>query len=98
MILGPPARWIAPSTPPPPANRLLAALTMASVAWPVMSPVTSSSTHGPIDTCICSPSYAIIPASESLLDSLQQRQIGSLPCSTMELAAQAQQTVSHMED
>src|SRR5271157_4244959 len=34
---GPAARWIAPSTPPPPSNELLAALTMASTARVVMS-------------------------------------------------------------
>src|SRR5262249_22546789 len=67
MIPGPPARWIAPSTPPPPANRLLAALTMASVVWRVISPVTSSSMHGPIDTCIESPPCAIIPDFDSRL-------------------------------
>src|SRR5215470_6529794 len=43
---------MAPSTPPPPANWLFAALTMASVVCPVISPVTSSSTHAPICTCI----------------------------------------------
>src|SRR4051812_13705361 len=43
MMLGPPARWIAPSTPPPPANRLFAALTMASTSCCVMSPSTNSS-------------------------------------------------------
>src|SRR5262245_32470644 len=35
---GPAARWIAPSTPPPPSSELLAALTIASVRWRVMSP------------------------------------------------------------
>src|SRR5438270_2790259 len=35
---GPPARWIAPSTPPPPIRVLLAALTTASEACRVMSP------------------------------------------------------------
>ena len=40
---GPPARWIAPSTPPPPANRLFAALTRASTCWRVMSSWLSSS-------------------------------------------------------
>src|SRR3984957_4092027 len=34
---GPAARWIAPSTPPPPSRVLLAALTMASTASVVMS-------------------------------------------------------------
>src|ERR1700722_4264448 len=34
---GPAARWIAPSTPPPPSRVLLAALTMASSASVVMS-------------------------------------------------------------
>src|SRR5437867_91047 len=38
MMLGPPARWMAPSTPPPPARAELAALTMASVCTLVMSP------------------------------------------------------------
>jgi hypothetical protein len=35
---GPPARWMAPSTPPPPIRLELAALTIASVACLVMSP------------------------------------------------------------
>src|SRR5690242_1474033 len=38
---GPPARWIAPSTPPPPRMALLAALTTASTSWRVMSPRTT---------------------------------------------------------
>ena len=37
MISGPPARWIAPSTPPPPISEELAAFTMASVFSRVMS-------------------------------------------------------------
>src|SRR5689334_14118638 len=37
-IEGPPARWIAPSTPPPPARELFAALTIASAETWVMSP------------------------------------------------------------
>src|SRR4051812_5619698 len=39
-IAGPPARWIAPSTPPPPSNDELAALTTASISCVVMSPRT----------------------------------------------------------
>src|SRR3954452_18069205 len=39
---GPPLRWIAPSTPPPPSSDEFAALTMASTCSVVMSPVTSS--------------------------------------------------------
>src|SRR5690625_1598747 len=39
---GPAARWIAPSTPPPPARVALAALTIASTSSVVMSPVTIS--------------------------------------------------------
>src|SRR3954447_10852301 len=35
---GPAARWMAPSTPPPPRSDELAALTMASTASVVMSP------------------------------------------------------------
>ena len=35
------ARWIAPSTPPPPSSDALAALTMASTASRVMSPISS---------------------------------------------------------
>ena len=38
MIARPPARWIAPSTPPPPASALFAALTIASAGIRVMSP------------------------------------------------------------
>src|SRR5579864_2893839 len=43
MMDGPPARWIAPSTPPPPASEELAALTMASTAMRVISPTTNCS-------------------------------------------------------
>ncbi len=43
-IDGPPARWIAPSTPPPPSSVGLAAFTIASTLWRVMSPRTSSIT------------------------------------------------------
>ena len=38
---GPAARWMAPSTPPPPAKRLFAALTIASTSSAVMSPSTT---------------------------------------------------------
>src|SRR5579883_2959099 len=43
MMLGPPARWMAPSTPPPPASAELAALTMASASTLVMSPCSKAS-------------------------------------------------------
>src|SRR5665647_1851712 len=39
---GPAARWMAPSTPPPPSRELLAALTIASTSSVVMSPSTAS--------------------------------------------------------
>lgn len=38
MMVGPPARWMAPSTPPPPARLLFAAFTIASVDSLVISP------------------------------------------------------------
>src|SRR5699024_4143495 len=38
-IARPPARWIAPSTPPPPRSEEFAALTIASAGIAVMSPV-----------------------------------------------------------
>src|SRR5215211_2530872 len=41
-IAGPPVRWIAPSTPPPPSREVLAALTIASTETFVMSPCLSS--------------------------------------------------------
>ena len=44
MMDGPPARCIAPSTPPPPASAELAAFTIASTATLVMSPSISRST------------------------------------------------------
>src|SRR3984893_15601016 len=44
---GPAARWIAPSTPPPPSRVLLAALTMASTASVVMSATQISSRAAP---------------------------------------------------
>ncbi len=40
MTEGPAARWMAPSTPPPPRRPLLAAFTTASVSCRVMSPTT----------------------------------------------------------
>src|SRR3954454_25105996 len=45
MTAGPPARWIAPSTPPPPASRSLAAFTITSAAIRVMSPTVSAMTR-----------------------------------------------------
>src|SRR5690349_24131056 len=50
-ISGPPARWIAPSTPPPPRSVVFAALTIASVSCRVMSPRTSSSVAPAIVRC-----------------------------------------------
>src|ERR1041385_3510510 len=41
MIEGPPARWMAPSTPPPPASPELAAFAMASAGTRAISPVIS---------------------------------------------------------
>src|SRR5690242_3544685 len=41
MMEAPPARWMAPSTPPPPASAEFAAFTMASAATRVISPTTS---------------------------------------------------------
>src|SRR5262245_20213360 len=38
-MAGPPRRWIAPSTPPPPSRDEFAALTTASTRCAVMSPV-----------------------------------------------------------
>src|SRR5262245_42263467 len=43
-ISGPPARWIAPSTPPPPSRLEFAALTIASTRCCVISPRTASIT------------------------------------------------------
>src|SRR3954469_11170539 len=45
---GPAARWIAPSTPPPPRSDVLAALTMASTPSVVMSATMTSSRALPI--------------------------------------------------
>src|SRR5512135_2991657 len=42
MREGPPVLWMAPSTPPPPANAELAALPMATVSCRVISPCTIS--------------------------------------------------------
>src|SRR4051812_44790562 len=42
----PPARRIAPSTPPPPISPLFAALTTASTRWSTMSPATTSISIG----------------------------------------------------
>src|SRR6202140_4261594 len=59
MISGPPARWTAPSTPPPPASDWLAAFTMASTGSVVMSaccsvirpePMVRSCASGAIDS------------------------------------------------
>src|SRR5689334_22530438 len=45
---GPAARWIAPSTPPPPRSDVFAALTMASTPRVVMSAMMISSCAPPI--------------------------------------------------
>src|SRR5579864_31136 len=54
MISGPPARWTAPSTPPPPASDWLAALTIASTANVVMSARRSVSRPAPTRRSCCS--------------------------------------------
>src|SRR5262245_55474390 len=81
MIAGPPARWIAPSTPPPPARWLLAALTMPSTASRVMSP-RSSETRQPLhSTSIPRLQYALqeIPdAGKILLGHVFDDQCGHL--------------------
>src|SRR5207302_6305236 len=38
MMVGPPARWMAPSTPPPPARAEFAALAIASASTSTMLP------------------------------------------------------------
>ena len=48
---GPAARWIAPSTPPPPSSVSLAALTIASTARVVMSPCQTSIFMRPSPAC-----------------------------------------------
>src|SRR6266849_5380258 len=55
-ICGPPARWIAPSTPPPPRREGLAAFTIASVSCLVMSPWSRTSLESPtVSTCMTGP-------------------------------------------
>src|SRR4051794_26685810 len=51
MMVGPPARRMAPSTPPPPARPELAALTMASAWTLVMSPC-SKARVTPLMVCV----------------------------------------------
>src|SRR6266446_3905378 len=51
MIPGPPARWIAPSTPPPPRNPELAALTMASTCISTILPRRSAMVT-PLIVCV----------------------------------------------
>ena len=62
---GPAARWIAPSTPPPPRRRSLAALTIASTFCPVMSPWTTTMRAVmrclPIAQCASSTVSTILP-------------------------------------
>ncbi len=58
MIAGPPARWIAPSTPPPPRSELFAALTMASASIVVMSPTTSRRRRPSISSSSTRAAYA----------------------------------------
>src|SRR3990170_1163501 len=59
IICGPPARWMAPSTPPPPLRPEFAAFTMASVSCFVMSPWTNSKMELLIFICIIHPSLLI---------------------------------------
>src|SRR5690349_4654012 len=47
MIEGPPTRWIAPSTPPPPAKAEFAAFTITSARRRVISPITRRNTFSP---------------------------------------------------
>src|SRR5215469_6136659 len=57
-MVGPPVRWIAPSTPPPPIRDELAALTIASVASAVIS-------AGPWN------STTFVPLTRRMLDALK---------------------------
>src|SRR5947207_4588507 len=50
-MAGPPLRWIAPSTPPPPISEELAALTTASASCSVMSPRMSTTSGMPVTSC-----------------------------------------------
>src|SRR5258708_2953097 len=54
-MAGPPVRWMAPSTPPPPIRLELAALTMASTPSRVMSPRTSSTRVRPKTRVVTGP-------------------------------------------
>src|SRR6266542_7004194 len=78
-ISGPPLRWMAPSTPPPPISEEFAAFTMASTSCCVMSPFTSS-TFMPVMV----PSPAIVwpggaPSSEFLERPLPVRTMSPRP-------------------
>src|SRR5678815_5849767 len=53
MMVGPPARWIAPSTPPPPDSWALAALTIASACCFEISPSASSRVEVPMLIFMC---------------------------------------------
>ena len=61
IISGPPSRWIAPSTPPPPTRREFAALTIASVSCRVMSPCRSLRTLPAILISFMRHHYACCP-------------------------------------
>ena len=60
---GPPARWMAPSTPPPPSSDSLAALTIASTTCSVMSPQRDldASGHRPISIDFADAPTPILP-------------------------------------
>src|SRR5690606_17803546 len=70
-MAGPPRRWIAPSTPPPPSSVEFAALTTASTACSVMSPRSrrsralpiSSSSTGSRSRCVCGNLHSCAPLS-----------------------------------
>ena len=69
MMAGPPAAWMAPSTPPPPISELLAALPMASAGMRVMSPSTSPRRRVPDDDHVA----LLDPSWRSILDRLLAR-------------------------
>src|SRR2546425_647630 len=59
----PAARWIAPSTPPPPSRLEFAALTIASTFCSVMSPRTTSITGYTLDLCPSRNSHVVLSGS-----------------------------------
>src|SRR5689334_21596803 len=89
-IAGPPARWIAPSTPPPPSSELFAALTIASTSCFVRSPRTIS--RSDIRRIVADAAHGDLRTMRDLSDCGVRSELGPAPAAEDEAAEREAET------